>query len=87
VLTAVKIQVAVLWVVTLCIAAVGSQSFKGPCCISLKMKTAKSSKTLISYRNTARRHNPEDLDLGLKEIFLTQYEFILKWRHLKIVTD
>jgi hypothetical protein len=27
------------------------------------MKAAWASKALVSYHNTARRHNPEDLDL------------------------
>jgi hypothetical protein len=29
------------------------------------MEAAKSSETLVSYRNTKWRHNPEDLDLKI----------------------
>jgi hypothetical protein len=32
---------------------------------TLKMEAGKSSETLVSYRNTTRRHSPEDLDLNL----------------------
>jgi hypothetical protein len=33
--------------------------------LRVKMEAAKSSAMLVSYRNTARRHNQEDLDLNL----------------------
>jgi hypothetical protein len=29
----------------------------------VKMEAARSFKTLVSFRNTTQRHNPEDLDL------------------------
>jgi hypothetical protein len=32
---------------------------------TLKMETARSSETFVSYRNTTRHHNPEDFDLNL----------------------
>jgi hypothetical protein len=32
--------------------------------VRVKMEVAWTSKTFISYHNTARRHNPEDLDLS-----------------------
>jgi len=57
VFTAVKIQVEFFWVVTLCSDAVGYQRFGSHC--TLKMDAAKSSETLVSYRVTTQRHNPE----------------------------
>jgi len=57
---AVKFQVDVFWVVMSCSVAVGYQRFGGLCCLHLQ-----GEETLVSYRNTARRHNPEDLDLNL----------------------
>jgi hypothetical protein len=33
--------------------------------ITLKMEAARSFETLVSYQNTTRRHNTEDLDLNL----------------------
>jgi len=30
------------------------------------MEAARSSETLVAYRNTTWRHNPEDFDLRLK---------------------
>jgi hypothetical protein len=32
---------------------------------AVKMEAARSSETLVSYRNPTRRHNPEDLDFEL----------------------
>jgi len=44
-----KFRVKVFWVVTLCSAVVGYQRFRRPW-------------DLVSYRDTKRRQNPEDLD-------------------------
>jgi hypothetical protein len=49
VFTAVKIQVEVFWVVT-------------PCRV---VEAARSSETLVPYRNTSRRHKAEDLDMDV----------------------
>jgi hypothetical protein len=59
--TALKIQVAVLSVITSRSDVAGYQHFKGPCI--LKMKTARPSETSVFYNKTTRGHNPEDLDL------------------------
>jgi hypothetical protein len=56
---AVKIQDKVFWFVTPCSIVVGYQSFGGPCCFHLEGEP----ESLVSYRNTTRRQNPEDLDL------------------------
>jgi uncharacterized membrane protein YjjP (DUF1212 family) len=50
---AVKIEVEIFWNVT-------------PCSIvfTLKMEAAKSSETLVSYSNTTRRYNLDELDLN-----------------------
>jgi hypothetical protein len=45
-----------LWLVTLCSFAVGYQRFRGPCYLHLQ------GEVLVSYHNTIRRHNLEDLD-------------------------
>jgi hypothetical protein len=38
------------------------------------MEAARSSEMLVTYRNTARRHNSEDLDLNLhrRENFISR---------------
>jgi hypothetical protein len=62
--TPMKIQVVVLLGVTLCNDVVGYQSLGGSCCphlyFTMKMEAACSFETLVSYRNTIRRHNSED---------------------------
>jgi len=68
-----KTQIEVFWVVTPCSDMVRYHSFGGPCCLhlnfTLKMEAACSSVTLVSYRNTTWRHNPEHFDLKLKTSF------------------
>jgi hypothetical protein len=74
---AMKIQVQVFWVLTLCSKVVGYQRFGGSCCqhlqldtnnsvistaiFSLKTCSTRSSEALVLYHNTTRRHNPEEL--------------------------
>jgi len=53
----------VFWVVTPCSVVVGYQRFRGPCCLHIK--------GVLSYHNTTRHHNPEDLDLKNDYTFLT----------------
>jgi hypothetical protein len=62
----VKVLVKVFCVVMPCSDVVGYRCFKGPCRLHLQgaMKTALSSKTLVSYCNTMWHHNPEDLDMS-----------------------
>jgi hypothetical protein len=67
--TAVKIRDEVFWVVTPYSVVVEYQCFGGPCCLPLHTtmtrETARYSETLISFHNTVRRHNPEDLNLNI----------------------
>jgi hypothetical protein len=36
------------------------------------MKAARTSETLVSYSNTTRRHNPEDLDLKMEAVWTSE---------------
>jgi hypothetical protein len=66
VFTVVKIQAEVFWTVAPRNVVVGNR-VGGPCCLhlhfTLKIISAKSPETLVFYRNTTRRYNPEDLHL------------------------
>jgi hypothetical protein len=57
-------QVVVLWVVTPCRDMVRCQRLEEPC-FTLKTEAARFSETMVSYRNTTQRHNPEDHDFNL----------------------
>jgi hypothetical protein len=48
--------------------------------LRVKMEAAISSETSVSYHNSTRRHNPEDLDL---KIYDGWYEGTLKWEYVK----
>jgi len=64
-----KIQVVALWLVTPCSVAIRYDRFGGPCCLHLQgevtINAARSSETLLSYRNTTWHHNLEDVNLYL----------------------
>jgi hypothetical protein len=67
------------WDVTPRSVVVGHQSFGGPLYLHhhfiLKMEAAWSSETVVSYDNSAWRHNPQDLDFLAKNI----WKETLKW--------
>jgi len=66
VFTAVMFQVKVFWVVMLCCAVVGYQSFRCPCYLHLHPEDRGSTDLWnngILLHSTTWRHDPEDLDL------------------------
>jgi len=72
-------QVEVFWVISPCSTVVRYQQFRGLCWLHLQddMEVAWTSETL-SYHNTTRRHNLEDLDLKLRRESLVTLELTFK---------
>jgi hypothetical protein len=48
-------------------------------CGDVKMEAARSSETLVSYSNTTRRQNPEDLDLNLHRVKSLESYYLHCW--------
>jgi hypothetical protein len=67
VFTAVKIQVQVLWVVTLCSLVAGYQRFRGPYCLHLQVEVEMQAGRFVCYHIT-RCHNQDKL--GLKKVVI-----------------
>jgi len=65
-------QVEVFWVATPCSVVVGYQHFRGP-----------SAAWTVSYHNTARSHNPEELDLkhDHRESLKTHFRHFISSNH------
>jgi hypothetical protein len=66
--TLMMFQVEFFWVVTPCIVVVGNQRFGGSCYLHLQGEACRSE-AVISYHNTKRHHDPEDLDMGHRESY------------------
>jgi hypothetical protein len=63
VLTVVSMNMAVFWVVVPCSLVEVYQRFRGPVLITLMMKAARTSETLVNFYQTTQCYNPEDSHL------------------------
>jgi hypothetical protein len=60
-----KDQVEVFWAARPCSIAVGYQFFREHAVSTLKIEAERPSEMLVTYHNTTRHHNPEDLNYSL----------------------